>query len=86
MPTSASPWVAAAPASRAVAELVLMDGRFRHLPAVMAEGRRVIANIERVAKVFVTKTVYATVLALAVGLGRAGLPVPASRTSPSSRA
>jgi cation-transporting ATPase E len=40
----------------------------------MAEGRRVIANIERVAKVFVTKTVYATVLALAVGL--AGLAFP----------
>jgi len=61
-------------ASRAVAELVLMDGRFATLPAVMAEGRRVIANIERVAKVFVTKTVYATVLALAVGL--AGLVFP----------
>ncbi|HET9559764.1 MAG TPA: HAD-IC family P-type ATPase, partial [Actinomycetota bacterium] len=61
-------------ASRAVAELVLMDGRFATLPAVMAEGRRVIANIERVAKLFVTKTVYATVLALAVGL--AGLAFP----------
>jgi magnesium-transporting ATPase (P-type) len=61
-------------ATRAVAELVLLDGRFATLPAVMAEGRRVIANIERVAKVFVTKTVYATVLALAVGL--AGLAFP----------
>jgi cation-transporting P-type ATPase E len=62
------------PASRAVAELVLLDGRFATLPAVMAEGRRVIANIERVAKVFVTKTVYATLLALAVGM--AGLAFP----------
>jgi cation-transporting P-type ATPase E len=62
------------PASRAVAELVLMDGRFATLPSVMAEGRRVIANIERVAKVFVTKTVYATLLALAVGV--AGQPFP----------
>ena len=61
-------------ATRAVAELVLLDGRFATLPSVMAEGRRVIANIERVAKVFVTKTVYATVLALAVGL--AGLAFP----------
>jgi cation-transporting P-type ATPase E len=61
-------------ASRAVAELVLLDGRFATLPAVMAEGRRVIANIERVAKVFVTKTVYATLLALAVGV--AGQPFP----------
>jgi cation-transporting P-type ATPase E len=62
------------PASRAVAELVLLDGRFATLPAVVAEGRRVIANIERVAKVFLTKTVYATLLALAVGV--AGQPFP----------
>jgi cation-transporting ATPase E len=61
-------------ASRAVAALVLLDGRFATLPSVMAEGRRVIGNIERVAKVFVTKTVYATVLALAVGM--AGLAFP----------
>jgi cation-transporting ATPase E len=61
-------------ASRAVADLVLLDGRFATLPAVMAEGRRVIANIERVAKVFMTKTVYATVLALSVGV--AGLVFP----------
>src|SRR4029450_2579160 len=66
-------------ASRAVAELVLLDGRFATLPSVMAEGRRVIANIERVAKVFVTKTVYATVLALAVGLAGVSL---ASRPPP----
>ena len=44
------------------------------LETSLAEGRRVIANIERVAKVFVTKTVYATVLALAVGM--AGLAFP----------
>src|ERR671911_1927956 len=73
------------PASRAVAELVLMDGRFATLPSVMAEGRRVIANIERVAKVFVTKTVYATVLALAVGLaGLAFLFLPRHLTLISS--
>jgi cation-transporting ATPase E len=62
------------PASRAVAELVLLDGRFASLPAVLAEGRRVLANIERVAKVFLTKTVYATVLALAVGLAGVAFP------------
>jgi cation-transporting P-type ATPase E len=61
-------------ASRAVAELVLLDGRFSTLPAVMAEDRPVIANIERVAKVFVTRTVYATALVLTVGL--AGLAFP----------
>jgi cation-transporting ATPase E len=61
-------------ASRAVAQLVLLSSRFATLPDVVAEGRRVIANIERVAKLFVTKTVYATGLAVAVGIAR--LPFP----------
>src|SRR6266581_9667165 len=56
-----------AAATRAVAELVLLDGRFATLPGVVAEGRRVTANIERVANLFVTKTVWATLLAVAVG-------------------
>ena len=57
-----------APATRAVAELVLLDGRFATLPGVVAEGRRVTANIERVANLFITKTVWATLLAVAVGV------------------
>ena len=64
----------AAPAARAVAQLVLLDDAFSAVPAVVAEGRRVIANIERVANLFLTKTVYATVLALVVGVAR--LPFP----------
>jgi len=59
-----------APATRAVAQLVLLDGRFSTMPGVVAEGRRVIANIERVANLFVTKTVYAMLLAIAVGVVR----------------
>ncbi len=55
-----------APATRAVAQLVLLDGRFGTMPGVVAEGRRVTANIERVANIFITKSVWATVLALAV--------------------
>jgi len=62
------------PATKAVAELVLLDNRFATLPAVVAEGRRVTANIERVANLFVTKTVWATFLAVAVGV--ALLPYP----------
>jgi magnesium-transporting ATPase (P-type) len=57
-----------APATRAVAELVLLDGEFATLPGVVAEGRRVTANIERVANLFVTKTVWVTLLAVAVGV------------------
>ena len=56
-----------AAATRAVAELVLLDSRFATLPGVVAEGRRVTANIERVANLFITKTVWATLLAVAVG-------------------
>ncbi len=55
-----------AAATRAVAQLVLLDGKFATLPGVVAEGRRVIANIERSAILFVTKTVYAVLLAIAV--------------------
>jgi cation-transporting ATPase E len=53
-----------APAARAVADLVLMDGKFSSLPGVVAEGRRVMANVERVANLFVTKSVYAALLAI----------------------
>lgn len=61
-------------AARSVAELVLLDDRFDRLPSVLAEGRRVIANIERVANLFVIKNVYSLGLAIAVTL--AALPFP----------
>jgi cation-transporting ATPase E len=56
-----------AAATKAVAELVLLDNGFATLPGVVAEGRRVTANIERVANLFITKTVWATLLAVATG-------------------
>jgi cation-transporting ATPase E len=59
-----------AAATRAVAQIVLLDGKFAALPGVVGEGRRVIANVERVANLFVTKTVYAALLAIAVGITR----------------
>ncbi|MCL4474566.1 MAG: HAD-IC family P-type ATPase [Actinobacteria bacterium] len=64
---------AAAP-TKAVAELILLDGHFAKLPGVVAEGRRVIANIERVAYLFVTKTCYATLLTVAIAI--LGWPYP----------
>lgn len=59
---------AGSPASRAVAHIVLLDNKFATLPYVVGEGRRVIGNIERVANLFLTKTVYSALLALLVGL------------------
>jgi cation-transporting ATPase E len=57
-----------AAATKAVARLVLLDGRFSHLPNVVAEGRQVIANIERVSMLFLAKTAYATFLAITFGI------------------
>jgi cation-transporting ATPase E len=59
---------AGSPASRAVAQIVLLDNSFATLPQVVAEGRRVIGNIERVANLFLTKTVYAVLLAVVIGV------------------
>ncbi len=64
----------ATPATKAISQLVLLDGRFDHLPAVVGEGRRVIANMERVSSLFVTKTVYATLLAVIVGVVGVSFP------------
>ena len=58
----------AAPACKAVAKIVLTDGRFSTLPRVVGEGRRVLANIERVAVLFLTKTTYTTLISLMVGV------------------
>ena len=54
-------------ATRSVAQLTLLDNRFSTLPTVLAEGRRVINNIERVANLFVVKATYAVLLAAATG-------------------
>jgi len=56
------------PATKAVSNLVLLDGKFSNLPGVVAEGRKVIANIERVSKLFLTKTSWALTLALVFGV------------------
>ncbi|SDD04475.1 cation-transporting ATPase E [Sanguibacter gelidistatuariae] len=55
-------------ASKAVARIVLVDGRFSTLPGVLGQGRRVMANMERVATLFLTKTTYAALLAVVVVL------------------
>ena len=58
----------AAPATKAVSRLVLLNSQFDALPSVVAEGRRVIANMERVASLFLTKTTWAALLAAVVAI------------------
>ncbi|MGW9153569.1 HAD-IC family P-type ATPase [Streptomyces virginiae] len=53
-------------ATKAVAQIVLLNNSFSTLPSVAAEGRRVIGNITRVATLFLTKTVYSVLLAILV--------------------
>lgn len=53
-----------AEATEHAAQLVLMDGDFTSLPAVVAEGRRVISNITRTASLFLVKTLYSAILAI----------------------
>ena len=58
----------AAPATKAVSRLVLLDGKFSSLPAALEQGRQVIANIEMVANLFLTKTGFAILLGVVFGL------------------
>ena len=62
-------------ATRSVAQLVLLDSDFAALPAVVAEGRRVINNIERVASLFLAKTTYSLLLSVLVGLAGTSYPL-----------
>lgn len=53
-------------ASRAVAQLVLLDNRFASLPSVLAEGRRVMNSVERAANLFIYGTVYSVLISMVI--------------------
>jgi len=61
-------------AARNVSELVLLDSDFDAIPKIIEEGRRTINNIERSSSLFLTKTVYATLLAIIFLIVRADYP------------
>lgn len=54
----------ASEAARNVSELILLDSNFSNMPLVVADGRRNINNLERSAVLFLTKTMYASILAI----------------------
>lgn len=56
-----------ASATKAVANLVILDEKFSTIPLVLAEGRRVVGNVERVARLFLTKTVWALATSVTFG-------------------
>ncbi len=60
--------------ARAVSDLVLVSGDFASVPQMVHEGRQVLRNLQRVAKLFVTKSVFAAFLILTVGLTPTSYP------------
>jgi len=61
--------------ARSVADLVLVRDDFAVVPGMVAEGRQILRNIQRVAQLFVTKSVFAAVVGLAVGIPTATYPL-----------
>jgi P-type E1-E2 ATPase len=61
--------------ARSVADVVLVDGDFASVPAMVAEGRKILRNVQRVAKLFVTKSAFAAFLILSIGLTPTAYPL-----------
>jgi cation-transporting ATPase E len=61
--------------ARSVADLVLVRGDFAVLPPMVEEGRKILRNLQRVAKLFVTKSVFAVFLILSIGLTPTAYPL-----------
>src|SRR5262249_52647445 len=61
--------------ARSVADLILVRDDFAAVPGMVAEGRQILRNIQRVARLFVTKTVFTAVVGLAVGIPTATFPL-----------
>lgn len=61
-------------AARNVSHLVLLDSNFDSMPKVVQEGRRVISNVAKVAKLYLTKTIFSLLLAI-VALIQGSYPI-----------
>jgi cation-transporting ATPase E len=60
--------------AKGVADLVLVGLNFAAIPAAIEEGRKILRNVRRVAKLFVAKSVFAAVLILTIGVGGGAYP------------
>jgi P-type E1-E2 ATPase len=61
--------------AKSVADLVLVRGDFAAVPAMVREGRQILRNLQRVARLFVTKSAFAAFLILSAGLTPAAYPL-----------
>ncbi len=60
--------------ARTVADLVLVRGSFDAVPRLVAEGRQILRNMQRVSKIYATKCVFGALVVLTLGLSP--LPYP----------
>jgi cation-transporting ATPase E len=61
--------------AKSVADVVLVRGDFGAVPAMVEEGRKILRNLQRVTKLFVTKSAFASVLIVSVGLTPTAYPL-----------
>ncbi|MDE3134028.1 MAG: HAD-IC family P-type ATPase [Acidobacteriota bacterium] len=61
--------------ARAVSDLVLTDGDFACIPALVKEGRQALRNLQRVTKLYVTKSAFAAFLILTIGISSDAYPL-----------
>jgi magnesium-transporting ATPase (P-type) len=61
--------------ARSVSDLVLISGDFGVVPALVSEGRRALRNLQRVTKLYVTKSAFAAFLILTIGIGADPYPL-----------
>ncbi len=61
--------------ARSVADLVLISGDFAAVPMLIAEGRRALRNLQRVTKLYVTKSAFAAFLILTIGTSSDAYPL-----------
>ncbi|MDT2806154.1 cation-translocating P-type ATPase [Vagococcus lutrae] len=62
------------PATRQIANLVLLDSDFTSLPEVLFEGRRVVNNVTKVASIFFIKTIYSFFLSILCAITAVAFP------------
>jgi magnesium-transporting ATPase (P-type) len=61
--------------ARSVADVVLVNGDFAAVPEMVAQGRKILRNIQRVTKLFAAKSAFAAFLILSIGLTNEPYPL-----------
>jgi cation-transporting ATPase E len=61
--------------ARSVSDLVLVSGEFSEVPRMVHEGRQILRNIQRVARLFVTKALFTAFMLVAIGLTTGVFPL-----------